>query len=349
MSRTAHIVALAARTPVGLTAETTAAAIRAGVSRVREHPFMVDADGDPLQCGREPTLEPSHLGAVRLIQLLCRAVAELTTKLGGLLPPAHPLPLLLALPEPRPGFDASAARAIVTAVVHQGMPGVAALEVHPLGNGHAGALLGLQQAVEYIEQGRLDLCMVGGVDGYLQADTIDWLDRDLRLARATRRGGFPPGEGAAIVVLASERARSALRMPSLAIVRAVACTREPRDETAPEGLQGEALTAVYRAVAARLQQPHERIDQLYCDVNDERARTTDLGFALLRAGELFRDGTAYVTSVGHVGDVGAATAPLGCILAARAWARSYAPGPTALVSGASWGGLRGAVLLSQGA
>jgi 3-oxoacyl-[acyl-carrier-protein] synthase I len=349
MSRTVHIVALAARTAVGLTAETTAAAIRAGVSRVREHPFMVDADGDPLQCGREPTLEASLLGAARLTELACRTIAELCTKLGGLVPRARALPLLLALPEPRPGFDASAGKAILTAVAHQGLPGVAALEVHPLGNGHAGALLGLRQAVIDIEQGRLDLCVVGGVDGYLQADTIDWLDRDLRLARATRRGGFPPGEGAAIVVLAGERARRDLRLPSLAIVRAVACAREPRDETTPEGLQGEALTAVYREVATRLERPYERVEQLYCDVNGERARTTDLGFALLRAGDLFRDATAYVTSVGQVGDLGAATAPLGCILAARAWARGYAPGPTALVSGASWGGLRGAALLSQGA
>lgn len=349
MSHTVHIVAVAARTAVGVTAEATGAAIRAGVSRVREHPFMVDADGDPLQCCLEPTLDASLLGDTRLIQLICCTVDELCTKLRGLIANEHPLPLLLALPEPRPGFDACARQTVLAAVKHQGMPGVAALQVHPLEQGHAGALLGLQQAVAEIEQGRLELCIVGGVDGYLHADTIDWLDRDLRLARATRRGGFPPGEGAALVMLASERARSNLRMPSLAIVRAVACARETRDETAPEGLQGEALTAVYRDVATHLQWPRERIDHLYCDVNGERARITDLGFAMLRVGELFRDATNYVTPVGQVGDLGAATAPLGCILAVRAWARGYAPGPTALVSGASWGGLRGAALLSKGA
>lgn len=91
----------------------------------------------------------------------------------------------------------------------------------------------------------------------------------------------------------------------------------------------------------------ERVSDLYCDINDERVRTTDLGFALLRVGERFVDASSYTTSVGQIGDVGAATAPLNCVLAARAWARRYARGPLAIILGASWGGLRGAVVLRQ--
>ena len=100
-------------------------------------------------------------------------------------------------------------------------------------------------------------------------------------------------------------------------------------------------------MGAALAQPRERFDDFFCDINGERARTTDLAFTLVRTGSLFRDG-AYVTPTGSVGDVGAAAAPLNCIVAAQAWARGYAHGTTALVSGASWAGLRGAALLGRG-
>jgi 3-oxoacyl-[acyl-carrier-protein] synthase-1 len=91
--------------------------------------------------------------------------------------------------------------------------------------------------------------------------------------------------------------------------------------------------------------PGELFHDVYCDVNGERVRTDDWGFALLRTNALFRDGTDYTMSVSECGDIGAATAGLSCILAAQAWQRGYAHGPLALVSGASWGGLRGAAVL----
>jgi 3-oxoacyl-[acyl-carrier-protein] synthase-1 len=209
-------------------------------------------------------------------------------------------------------------------------------------------LRGLATAVDLIAGGQEDVCMVVGVDSYLHGDTIDWLEADLRLAREDVRGGFPPGEGAVIILLASEDARRRLALPSLAMVRSVAFAMETRPPDAPEGPLGEALAVVYERVLRALRRPQERVDDVYCDINDERDRTSDYGFALLRAGDVFRSATDYVTPVAQVGDLGAATPLLNCVLAARAWARGYASGPLALVSGSSWGGLRGAALLQEG-
>src|SRR4029077_18548445 len=127
-------------------------------------------------------------------------------------------------------------------------------------------------------------------------DVLDWLDADFRLARPARRGGLPPGEGAAAIALASSRFAKQLGLPSHGMFRAVACTRELRDETAPEGLMGEALTDAYLRVAGELARPEEVFDDFYIDINGERPRTTDLGFALLRAGQMFRS-TEFVTPV----------------------------------------------------
>jgi 3-oxoacyl-[acyl-carrier-protein] synthase I len=342
-----QIIAVAARTPVGVTAETTAAAIRAGVSRVLGHPTMVDPEGEPLNSACDQTLPAAQLGVDRLIELARKTLLNLCEKLapsGASIPHVH---FFLALPELRPGLNVADTRRLLDALGAQTVPGVKKLSLQSEGEGHAGGLTGLRKAIHDIEQDKAEVCIVGGVDGYLHADTIEWLDRDRRLARAGVRGGFPPGEAAAMIALSSERMRRQLGLPALAQVAAVACAQEVRDENAPEGLLGEALTEAYSQVAQRLRRPEERFDDVYSDINDERPRTTDYGFALLRAGELFRDGTNYVTPVAQVGDVGAATAPLNIILAIRAWARGYATGPNALVSAASWNGLRCAALLQK--
>jgi 3-oxoacyl-[acyl-carrier-protein] synthase I len=347
MTRSAHIVALAARTPVGLIADSTAAAIRARVSRVVEHPSIVDVRGEPLRCGRVPGLATNLDGARRLTELVHPVLHELLDKLPQAGATRSPLPTLLAFPEPRPGFSSDDAAQVLRSLRVNDATAPAPVDARAVGHGHAGVLEGLHEALELIASGTTELCAVGGVDSYLHADTIDWLDAELRLARDGVRGGFPPGEGCAMLALASDALRRQLALPSLGVVRAVACAREPRDETAPEGLLGEALADVYWRVGSELRQPHERIDDVYCDMSDERARRTDYGFALLRTGSLFRDGNRYITPVGQVGDLGAASAALNCVLASRAWSRGYARGPLALVSGASWGGLRGAALLQR--
>ncbi|HEY0714094.1 MAG TPA: hypothetical protein VGF45_15545, partial [Polyangia bacterium] len=100
---TPWIVAMGARTPVGLKAETTAAAVRAGISRLQEHPVFFDAMGEALRCGRDPLLDPEQLGADRIAELARSAFNELAAKLGPSVPKG--CPLILVLPEPRPGLD----------------------------------------------------------------------------------------------------------------------------------------------------------------------------------------------------------------------------------------------------
>jgi 3-oxoacyl-[acyl-carrier-protein] synthase-1 len=253
----------------------------------------------------------------------------------------------LALPEHRPGFGPDEARRVHRALNSDRYSGAQRVIVQEAGGGHAGAFPALETLVRRIRAGEVELGVVAGVDSYFDADTLDWLDAEGRLAHAEARSGLSPGEGASAVVLASDAARDRLDLPSLAVVRDVACARETRDPASDEGLLGEALgEAIARAMdgAGRGKQIAEHV---YCDINGERERVDDWGFALLRAGARFRDGTAYATGVAECGDLGAACAPLNCAIAVEAWARRRASGATALVWGASWGGMRGAALLER--
>ena len=347
MSRNVYIVAVAARTAVGPTAEGTAAAVRAGVSRVREHPFMVDAAGDLLKCGLDGGIAPTLFGVDRMLALAHHALAEIAAKLTSQRPYPVPVRVLLALPEPRPGFSSEDATRLARKLGEAPPAKLAGVRVEQTETGHAGALAGLERAVRDIGQGTYDLCIVGGVDSYLEADTLDWLDGEKRLARAEIRSGFPPGEGAAMLAVASDAARSALGLPSLARVRTVACAREKRDPKCDEGLLGEGLTEALRRAAATLRPSGEVLADVYLDINGERSRTDDWGFALMRTAKAFRDGTDYRTAVSLCGEIGAASGALSCVLAVQAWQRGYGHGALALASGSSWGGLRGAALLER--
>ena len=343
-----HIVALAATTPIGIAAEPSAAAIRAGISRIAENPRFVDASGDTLYCGTVPTIEPALTGAERLIELLRGAWTELTAKLRASPALLDGVACFLALPELRPGFDAASADTVASAFDDMvGREPFSRADVVTVGQGHAGGLQALGHCMEQMTSASRDICVVAGVDSYLESRTLDWLENDRRLARDGIRGGFPPGEAASMVALASEGYRRRNGLRSLGLVRAVACGIERRLETDPEGLLGEALAGVFEQIAPHLRLPDERVDDVYCDLNDERARTTDHAFAVVRTGHLFRDCSRYTSPSGLIGDIGAASAPFNCLLASRAWSRRYASGPLALVSGSSWTGLRGAALLEK--
>jgi 3-oxoacyl-[acyl-carrier-protein] synthase-1 len=348
MASTMNIVALAARTPVGLTAAASAAALRAGISRARSHPYLADAYGEPIKFAGDGLLEPVACGVDRLELLLASCFEELAPSLELVFGVGRTLSIMLSLPEARPGFTPHDGRELARRVAGWPILAGRAVELFLVGAGHAGGLEALQQANQLLQARPEAVCVVAGVDSYFDGYALEWLESRRKLLTIDARGGFAPGEGAAALLLVSDATRRQLRLSSLARVRSIAVARELRDEHSVEGTFGEALTEVMRSVVKPLSLPNEQVADLYCDINDERTRTTELSFALLRIGQVFLADMAYRTPVGSVGDLGAATAPFNCVLAARAWARGYASGPRAMVMASSWGGIRGAALLQEG-
>jgi 3-oxoacyl-[acyl-carrier-protein] synthase-1 len=333
------LLALAARTAVGLAAESTAAAVRARICRVVEHPFLVDALGDPLRCGADARLDPYLLGPARIAALAHAAFDEIVGKLGAAL--RSDSAVILVLPEIRPGHGAEQESELLHMVGHFVRP--LRLELGP--PGHAGSLAALVRARELLEQG-VPLVVVLAADSYLEPDTLRWLDADRRLPGEGMRGGFPPGEaGAALALAQTAQPRSGLA--ALATVHSVGVGVERRTRRDLEGSFGEGLTEALRHATAGLRLPDEGADDLYGDINGERQRSEDWAFSVQRLPNIVRRAADYRLFADSCGDVGAATGALGCVLAARAWARAYASGPRALVWAGSDGGLRAAAILQQ--
>jgi 3-oxoacyl-[acyl-carrier-protein] synthase I len=349
MNQSVAIVAAGARTPLGLDLASSAAAVRARISALSAHPYMVDSQGEPVRGAIDALIPPSVQGTERLFALASGALDDLFNTWPADTAANRVLPTLLAVPEHRPGFGPDDEALLLRDLNARTCLPIA---TRVPARGHAGALHAVGLACERIAAGKMDLCLVGGVDSYFHHDTLDWLMEGDQLAMDNRRTGFHPGEGAGFVALVGERQlRINPELSVLAWVRGHSSARETSLINADDINQAKALTHAIEE-AARGLQPGESLDQIWCDINGERYRTDEWSYVLLRSPQVFRlrhgEPIDYQTTADVWGDVGAAGGGLMVGLALRAWVRHYDRGPFALVFAGSQGGLRSAVILQDG-
>ncbi|MFL5353214.1 hypothetical protein [Archangium sp.] len=343
MNAQVEIVAVAARTPVGLTAESSAASVRAGICRYAEYPF-VDPRGERVVVAADRLLGSRPEGRDRLMPMAVSVLEELEAKIEQKILYGGKLSVLLALPETRPGFSEEDAAWVVDVVAARLRSKTSSARVEIAGRGHAGAIRAVEQVMRECSESKDNLFLVVGVDSYHHADTFVWLERSRRFAQPGIRSGFTPGEGAGCLALMSAGLRRRLRLPQLAIVRGSCTAQERLLRDSDTGSFGVGMTQAVQGAVAGLDLPREGVDVLYTDINGERYRSEEWGFVALRAPSVWKS-PGYNAPSDCWGDVGAAFGALGGVLAVRAFARGYARGPRALVMAGSDGGLRGAMLL----
>lgn len=345
MATSVHIVATGARTPLGLEAEPSAAAYRAGISAMGDHPFMIDRLGDPMPGAIDAKLDSDLMGPDRLLALAESALLEACTPLNDAPRSRSQLPIYLGLPELRPGFSEQDVEAVRSGLAQLEGLSVGISEVATYTSGHTAGLMALTAATEKIQQGAFEACLVGGVDSYFQPDTMEWLDENRQLAGADARSAFIPGEGAGFCLLMTERARKRMGLDTLARVLAASIGEETKLIKTPDVCLGDGLTATIRSAVRSINPPAETINDVICDINGERYRGEEWGFVCLRLPQYFDDPTAYRSPADSWGDMGAASGPLFAMLACQAAAKGYAKGAHALLWTSSEGGLRGAAML----
>lgn len=336
----AAIVGIGARTPLGFSAASSAAAVRASISAVREHPYFVDTAGEPISVTMDSGMSPDADGIDRLHALAAPALLEALAPLeaaGGYSDAVH---TIIGVCEPRPGRPEQ----LETALTRK-LEGEAPVRVKFMPYGHSAGLMALQEAARSIHTEQAELCLVGGVDSYLQWDTLEWLDVERQLMSEQNRSGFVPGEGAGFCLVASAGAARRLGLDVLAWLVSAATAREPHLIKTNDICIGEGLSAAITQAAAALKLPEERVNDSYCDLNGERYRSEEFTFTVLRAQSAFVNMVDNVTPADCWGDLGAASGPLLASLAIAAAARGYARGPRSMLWTSSEGGYRSAAVL----
>lgn len=324
---------------VGLHAAAASAAIRAGISKFDELPYL-DALGEPVVGAAIPGLDMQF--GPRLVAMLVGALRDC---IDGL--PGHELahvPLIVGLTEPgRPGGCPGLARTVLDDVSQ-----ALGRAFHPklsrvIPSGHTAGFDGLAIARQLLQAERIPGCIVCGVDSFINASSLMWLDANWRLKRGGHLDGAIPGEAAAAVYVQlrpSPCDRAAVQVAGLGY------GQETATILAEEPLQGLGLAAAARQAFAEAGCGFHDIDFRLSDVTGE-----NYGFRehVLAEAKLARTVRKTPQPLWHpsecIGDSGAAAGVVQLVLAKAAWSKSYAPGPCAACFTSSVSGRRAVAVL----
>lgn len=341
--RQACIVSYSAVTPVGLTASTTAAAVRAGVCRVGEHPRYRDREGEAFMVAMVPRVRSAavldrmaELGSTALDDA-CGPIPELA---------GATVPVYVGVREPRYYFPKDRAQALARGLLPT-LQRHCRTRVSTVAGGNAAGLHALGIAKADVEQDRARFAIALGVDSHLDPEFLEWLDREGRYKSLANVHGFSPGEAAAAVVITREQTARALRIPVLARLEGYGCAFEPAAQNDEPCVGQRLASAALLALQSTLARERQ-VDDQYCDLSGEPQRTDEFVYFTQRMPpRVFRDITNYTTTAAACGDVGAASGPLMVALACEAALRDRANGPLALLWAASDNGQRAACVLDR--
>jgi 3-oxoacyl-[acyl-carrier-protein] synthase-1 len=311
---------------------------------MQDHPFMIDKYGEPMVVSRDAELPLELAGAERFLSLAQPPALEALAPLVNNDSPLPPASVLVALPEERPGRPHN----LEDTFTQQFRSHLAqVLDIQHLGChalGHAGGLTCMERALSLIHSGKSQLCLVGGVDSYLEPRTLDWLDSADQLHSESTIWGLCPGEAAGFCLLSSHEIACRIGLPAPVNVLSAESAFEANRINTDTICIGEGLTQAFQKTLALLPSG-EKIDHTICDMTGDPYRGNEYGFAMLRTTGCFAEDSDFDTPADCWGDVGAASGPLFAILTAFAALKGYAPGPLTFLWTSSDGGQRAAALL----
>ena len=112
------------------------------------------------------------------------------------------------------------------------------------------------------------LCLVGGVESYLEAETLEWLDsKDLLHSKSTI-WGICPGEGAGFCLLASQELADRLDLSASVKLLSAASAMEANRINTDTVCIGEGLSEAFRKTLAGLPSENAQVSHTICDMNE---------------------------------------------------------------------------------
>jgi 3-oxoacyl-[acyl-carrier-protein] synthase-1 len=184
--------------------------------------------------------------------------------------------------------------------------------------GRAGGLHAVRKAHQYLAQPGHDYVLIGGVDTYLDPFLMAKLDAEGRLGGHGNPDGFTPGEGAAFLLLASERAKNRLPEPRVALAMP-GCAEEAGHRYSDEPYRGDGLALAVRQACE--QADADKVQCVWTSMIYDHFGHKEVAVALTRTSEKLAEDVAVRHPVDCLGDLGAAAGVvlIGMIAVAVPW------------------------------
>ena len=348
---TVAIAAIGMTTPVGLTAQQSCAAVRAGISAMAELDFTIvneEFDEVPVIGCAIPPVTDGYAGLGRWTRLATAALRDMIEQSGLSGAQLDSAALYLALPPlGREGFDARIGERLgvrVASVLE--LDGLAHRTfVYPFG--HAAGARACQDAIAQVAAGTIERAIVCGVDSLLEPDTLEFFLGKRRLKTGDVVDGFVPGEAAACMLFERRGRLEARGARAVSIIEAANVAIEPISIWSADPSPSTGLTDAIRGTFAQVGDVWHDTKLVVCDLNGETYRSKEYGTVAARVLSVIPNSYALWHPADCIGDTGAASFVVSMCVAARALGRGYAKSNRALIFGSSDDGLRGAVSLTR--
>ena len=330
-------------TSVGFNAPASLAALRAGISGVKEGLLWDGESGQYLNACRA-ALPQWHEGRGKIIDLVSPAILECMKHASGIHP--NQIPLLIGVPNSNRPFRPDELDDTLLYDIEKKLNVTHNRQSRVIPKGRVSTFYAIQGAKALIENGA-PCCIVAGADSFLQQKVVvNYIEKE-RLMNENNSNGFIPGEaGCSVLVVPEERApRKNL------LIKGIGFGSEKGTIESNTPLSGEGLTAAYQGALNDASSTYFDVDYRITDLNGEHYKYLEAHIAegrLVRKydedgnnRDKFRD---IWHPIEYIGEVGAAIGP--CLLgwALHAGYYNYAPGSTALIHVSNDDNLRSAII-----
>jgi 3-oxoacyl-[acyl-carrier-protein] synthase I len=244
----------------------------------------------------------------RQIRMLRLSQKPLSEALGSSVPKGISVPLFLSVPEEIPECPVPVKDDFINHLHIQCAQQFDLKKSRMFKNGRATGIETVAEAFNILSSNAEQFILVGGCDTYLDLYLLGTLDRDNRILANGIMDGFAPGEGAAFLLLASEKAIQKHKLTSLAQLYQPSCTDEAGHRYSDEPYKGDGLAEAITKALLPLEM--EKVQTVFATFNGENFFAKEWGVAFLRNHDNFEEKLRMEHPADCFGDPGAASGPL---------------------------------------
>lgn len=332
------VIATGMVTPVGLNSAASCAAMRAGISGVAFEGVWDVESGDYISAGK---VELPHwwVGLGKLAELVVPAINE-CLQAAKQTPPTS-IPILLGVADRnRPHRFARLEESLLQLVESRlNLAHNPDSILIPLDR--VSGVVAIDHAQKILKSGRSNLCIIAGVDSFVQQNVVDAYNAQRRVLTPGNPDGFIPGEAgcAVLLALAGDPNRDELE------ILGTGAAKEDAGIDSGIPTRADALTESIRSALAQANLAMHDTAYRITDLNGEQFKFKEAAFA---EGRLMQKKLVEIYDLWHpneyLGDVGAAIVPCVLGVAFVAGQKEYAPGPRAICHFSNDDGRRAAVV-----
>jgi 3-oxoacyl-[acyl-carrier-protein] synthase-1 len=215
---------------------------------------------------------------------------------------AHPIPLLLAMPEPEYG-PAMPNGLLIRNLAEHCAPAITSELTRSFHSGRAAGMEAIDFAFRYLANN--PLVIIGGSDSPIHMDRIQKLDELDRLLTIKSSDGFAPGEGACFLLLTSDPQLAQERNGYIIAIHPPGLAEEPGHMYSDATYRGDGLDEAFKKTLAS--HAKQSVQAIYSSMNGENFWAKEYGVAYLRSKSKFTDSVRLEHPADCYGDLGSAT------------------------------------------